>query len=108
MNLSAPFRHLAAMASYLWRVLRIRRDVRTHGTVGAKLREAVRATPAEMVRESRVAFGLKFATYSNRARAAWLEQNGIRVQKIPGLSVRQCQQRAALAWFDYLNGGAKP
>lgn len=92
--------------TYFWKVASIRQDVKIHGPDGAKLREAIRVTPAEEIGHARAVFGQKFATYSNRARAAWLDLQGIEVRKIAGLSHRQCQQRAALEWFDRTRGGA--
>ena len=90
----------------MWCALRIRHDVKAHGAVGAHLRVEIRQCPEDQIRATRSAFAARFLQFSNRQRFQWLQAQGVDVPSVPGLSVRQCQQRAALAWFDDTRGGA--
>lgn len=99
-----PFRPFRALRSW-WHNRRAAREAAAHGTAGAALREAVRNLQEDELAQARQAFAAQFATYSNRQRARWLAENQIAVAPLPGRTVRQCQQIAAVQWFDRTHAG---
>lgn len=84
---------------------RIHREAKQHGKAGASLREEIRQCQDDDFTSMKSAILAQFLTFSNRKRGAWLHENGVEVKKVPGVTYRQCQQRAMVGWINSVRDG---